>query len=197
MPKVTRSPAVARPAACATASWNAARSLMTWSAGNSSIKGSSPFAVSSRAATAAAGAVLRPNGSRMTRFGSNPAPASSSVTRSWWATFATISGLANSSPSSRSRVALTMVLSSTRGRNCFGRSDRDAGQSRVPAPPDIKTGTSLGCTVTMRNVSVHRPTTKGPSPRPGSSGLLSTLRVLLCSRADRRLRPGNRHVRTR
>lgn len=32
----------------------------------------------------------------------------------------------------------------------MGRSDRDAGHNRVPAPPDINTGTIFGSSLTMR-----------------------------------------------
>ena len=39
-----------------------------------------------------------------------------------------------------STVAAIIVRSSTRGRNCFGRSFVEIGQSRVPAPPDRMTG---------------------------------------------------------
>ena len=46
-------------------------------------------------------------------------------------------------PSSRAAVSCSMVRSPVRARSCLGRSSRDRGQRRVPAPPERMTGTSV------------------------------------------------------
>ena len=52
-------------------------------------------------------------------------------------------GWASSSPCSRFTVSCSIVRSETSGRNCFGRCERDSGQSRVPEPPHRTTGTNF------------------------------------------------------
>ena len=63
MPKVTSAPARAAAAARPIAAANAASSAIMWSEGSSSISASGSLSASARAATQAAGAVLRPTGS--------------------------------------------------------------------------------------------------------------------------------------
>jgi hypothetical protein len=43
----------------------------------------------------------------------------------------------------RSNVSWNVERGPNSGRNCFGRTSRDAGHSRVPAPPHMISGTML------------------------------------------------------
>jgi para-nitrobenzyl esterase len=93
------------------------------------------------AASATAGAVLRPSGSSTMRAGV-PTARNCSATRKRWASLQTTSVLSVRLPlpSSRSAVSCSMVRSPVRGSSCFGYMARDAGQRRVPEPPERMTG---------------------------------------------------------
>lgn len=60
----------------------------------------------------------------------------------WFSLHTTTSGCLPGIPPSRSTVDWnSVVLVSTSGRNCLGRSLRDTGHNREPEPPDSTTGT--------------------------------------------------------
>ena len=94
MPKVTRRPARAAAAARSIACRNAARSPIAWSDGMTSISGSGSSgacrATRRSAATQAAGAVLRPNGSRISASGATPISRSCSAMMKRCSSFATM-----------------------------------------------------------------------------------------------------------
>src|SRR6056297_1491755 len=119
-----------------------------WSAGRISSSGFSPgrAASASSAATAAAGAVFLPAGSRMMEAPDAASAPSISVSCSPTAnrccSLQTTMGGAQSSPSpsSRRRVSCSSDRSPVRRNSCFGFPARDAGHSRVPEPPQRMTG---------------------------------------------------------
>lgn len=79
-----------------------------------------------------------------------PCPAPATITRR----------LTEGSARHRATVAWNRVCAPTRGKNCFGRFGREAGQSRVPAPPHIMTGK-------ISKMLVPLPTDFARSPSPG------------------------------
>jgi hypothetical protein len=95
---------------------------------------------SNSAATVAAGAVFRPSGSSTIARAVMPISRSCSAIRKRCSSLQTMSGGAKLSPPTRSIVSCNMLRLETSGSSCFGRSARDNGQSRVPAPPDRMTG---------------------------------------------------------
>ena len=97
------------------------------------------------AATATAGAVFRPTGSRMIAAGFVPTCSICSATMKRWLSLHTTIGAATSAtPSTRLAVSCSMVWSPTSGSSCFGYSSRDSGHRRVPEPPERMTGISMG-----------------------------------------------------
>ena len=144
MPKVTRRAGLGRRQhGDASRRGRPATSRMTWSDGSTSSTGSAPSAIACKAATAIAGAVLRPTGSRIRAAGLTPICCNCSATRKRCSSFATtIGALAPGRPRRRSHVACSRVSSPTSGRNCFGWASRDSGHSRVPEPPERSTGMS-------------------------------------------------------
>ena len=92
MPNVTRRPASAAGIAATMAARNAASSPMTWSDGRITSTGSLPSAIACSAATAIAGAVLRPIGSRISAAGLMPICCSCSATKNRCSSFATTIG---------------------------------------------------------------------------------------------------------
>src|SRR6056297_1778567 len=119
-----------------------------WSAGRISSSGFSPgrAASASSAATAAAGAVFLPAGSRMMEAPDAASAPSISVSCSPTAnrccSLQTTMGGAQSSPSpsSRRKVSCSSDHSPVRRNSCFGFPAREAGHSRVPEPPQRMTG---------------------------------------------------------
>ena len=140
MPKVTSHPSSTSGSARWIASWKAATSAMTWSDGMTSIGAVGSSAAS--AASAIAGAVFRPIGSRMIEAGAVPASASCASIWSTCIALATTIGAAKCSPASvRRAVSCSIVSSAVSARNCLGSSGRDIGHNLVPDPPDRMTGT--------------------------------------------------------
>src|SRR5580765_9008310 len=119
---------------------------MTWSAGSTSSTGSSALGCAGSplraacAASAMAGAVLRPKGSSSVARGSMCSCRSCSATRKRCASLHTTTGAPAVSPCRRSTVCCSIVRAPVSGSSCFGYSSRDSGHSRVPAPPDRMTG---------------------------------------------------------
>ena len=154
MPKVTSRPSAAQAAARATARANTPASPMTWSEGSTSRSTSSPSgaapptafreANADRAATAIAGAVLRPSGSNSTRpVGSRPCSCIWAAARKRCSLLQiTKGGVSSGRPPSRFRVSPNSVWP-PRSMNCLGYRRRESGQSRVPVPPHKITGQSF------------------------------------------------------
>ena len=140
MPKVTSEPCLAAATAVRTAAWKAGTSPIWWSEGSSSITACGSALASINAATVAAGAVLRPIGSRTSARGWTAMSRSCSAIRNRCSSLQRIVGGANPSAPTRSTVSCSMLLSEVSCRSCFGRSVRDSGQSRVPVPPERMTG---------------------------------------------------------
>ena len=94
-----------------------------------------------KAASATAGAVLRPAGSRII-VADRPMASICSATRKRCVSLHTTthSSAADASPLTRAAVSCSIVASLTRGRSCLGYMERDAGQRRVPDPPERMTG---------------------------------------------------------
>ena len=114
------------------------------------------------AASAMAGAVLRPTGSNRMPAGGMPISRSCSATRNRCASLQTTMGVvASGNPASRAAVSWIMVRSPVRASSCLGSSSRDSGQRRVPAPPERITGTSF----------MARNRTAGRVVRPGLRAL--------------------------
>lgn len=142
IPNVTSDPWSAATTAARTAAWKAGTSRMTWSDGSTSSSGSAPPAMACSAATAMAGAVLRPTGSSSRAAGATPSWRSCSATMKRCSSFATTMGAPMpGSASMRRHVACSSEPSPTSGWNCLGCVSRDSGHSRVPEPPESKTGT--------------------------------------------------------
>src|SRR5580698_1842943 len=106
------------------------------------------------AASATAGAVLRPAGS------SRMAEACVSIARSCSATVkrcaslhTTIGGIAPVIVARRAAVSCCMVCLLVRANSCFGYISRDNGHSRVPAPPERITGITALTTYSLREFS--------------------------------------------
>jgi hypothetical protein len=141
IPKVTSRPVRAAAAARSTACWKAAGSAIAWSDGITSIRPSGSLPAMRRAATAAAGAVLRPTGSSNNAAGAAPISRSCSAMMKRCSSLATIKGDAKPGRSMiRCAVCCSRLASPNSARSCFGYSERDIGHSRVPEPPDRITG---------------------------------------------------------
>ena len=85
----------------------------------------------------------RAGSSRMSA--SAPIAASCSATKKRYWALVTTTGRPNKAGSDTRRIVSWNVDSGPNsGRNCFGRFSREAGQSRVPAPPHMMRGT-IGC----------------------------------------------------
>src|SRR5579862_918236 len=142
MPKVTSMPAAATSAALRAASRKPSIPRMAWS--EASTSSTAPSLSAQSAATATAAAVLRPAGSSTT-VAAMPTSASWSLTRNRCASLQiTIGAAPPETAAARSAVSCSSVLSVTSGRNCLGRSWRDTGHSRLPAPPQRITGRIAG-----------------------------------------------------
>src|SRR5688572_6945799 len=138
MPKVVSLPESAMRAACSTASRKAAAFTMLWSEASVRSSASPCSRTTCSAATASAGAVLRPTGSRIC---SAPRCLSCSamMKRCSWLLM-TIGAAQPARPSSRPTVSCSRVRSLSRVRNCLGSDLRDMGHNRVPEPPHRITG---------------------------------------------------------
>ena len=118
----------------------------------------SASASSSRsAATAMAGAVLRAQGSRTMSDQSSASRRNSSATMNRWSSLQITIGWAKGPPETRAAVSANMLSAPPSAKNCFGRSPRDSGHNRVPAPPERMTGTigrGVGVALTVLGFSI-------------------------------------------
>src|SRR5271155_4523726 len=104
------------------------------------------------AASATAGAVLRPAGSNRIADALIPKARSCSATVNRCASLhTTMGGAAPEMPARRSAVSCSMVCLPVRASNCLGYISRDSGHSLVPAPPDKITGTNRFTIYSLRS----------------------------------------------
>ena len=107
---------------------------------------------SRKQATATAGAVLRPTGSRTMEREPRPDSRSCSAIRNLWSSLHTTTGRSNRPlPDVRRSVRTNRLSEASSLRRCLGRAARDKGQRRVPAPPERITG------ITFRAVTEGAP----------------------------------------
>ncbi len=105
------------------------------------------------AASATAGAVLRPAGSSRIAEACIPKARICSATVNRCASLhTTMGGWAPGTPASRVAVSCSMVCLPVSASNCLGYISRDSGQSLVPAPPDKITGINRVTIYSLRNV---------------------------------------------
>src|SRR6202789_713781 len=94
-----------------------------------------------RAASATAGAVLRPAGSsRIAEAGISIARSCSATVKRCASLHTTIGAIAPAMIARRAAVSCSMVCLPVRASSCLGYISRDNGHSRVPAPPERITG---------------------------------------------------------
>jgi len=110
---------MASAAARSTASAKRPVSPIRWSDGNTNNVGSPPSARASCAASAIAGAVLRPAGSSRMGAPSAPPLRSASAAMKRWASLVTTSGARSVTAATRSSVNSNRLRPSTSGANCL------------------------------------------------------------------------------
>ena len=126
-----------------TAAWNALTSSMTWSDAARSISASGDCSLKLNAATAAAGAVLRPFGSRTIALRRQADGLKLSGDGETVLVIADDHRGGEFRARSRNAVSCSMVRSPPSAWSCLGCSARDTGHRRVPEPPLNSTGVMI------------------------------------------------------
>lgn len=93
-----------------------------------------------RAASATAGAVFLPTGSRIIWKSSTPNCRNCSATINLCSLLLTMTGGKQFNPSSLFNVSWSKLFSLINDKNCFGYNERERGHKRVPEPPAIIIG---------------------------------------------------------
>src|SRR5580700_10260864 len=134
-----------RPASAATRPWRQAAtkasvSPTTWSAASASTTASPSRVCAKTDPAAIAGPESRRIGSSSTSASSPISTSCSSTMKRYAALVMTIGRSNNAASETRNSVSWNVERGPNKERNCFGRPSRDAGHSRVPAPPHMISG---------------------------------------------------------